>query len=534
MVKVELLVYDLSRGMAISMSQAILGQRIDGIWHTGVQVFSQEFYYGGGIQSSPIGAFASGSGMWPVRTVDMGESGKTLYELQQFLQSIRSRFTESTYDLIRNNCNNFSNEVCIFLTGKPIPSYIIDLPNIVFSTPFGAMLRPMLENMQQSIQQQRSTLDPFGSLANQSNSNFSSASECVPTSNTTSTSCFEGNLSEQIRTNILQSNVVRKVDLEEFPLTSSEVASADIIGKKLLQLSDESGVPGTLLSPSEKSEVEAIIKVLKDNSGKDHISKSSFELLTSIIKRSPKAEMSCLFLLRLMALHDHLEYGDIVTVEFVLDRLSKGPSAFASVSSMVMALCFVANLISHEPGARVVFSPQLQESEVGSDNSDDRASKVLDIAMSALSHDRPEVRQMGSALAYNYSLCCTPSLGKASNDVKNSNNSNNSNNSTPKPWEWKAARGEGEEDMNPQAVQLLCGTLESLASESDPAARKRKLATACRVVRTFGLTAGALARDLGFMEVITMLHEKLEGDGNNSQTHDYEMGILHELAVSMA
>lgn len=32
---VKLLVYDLSNGMAANMSEAVLGQRIDGVWHTG-------------------------------------------------------------------------------------------------------------------------------------------------------------------------------------------------------------------------------------------------------------------------------------------------------------------------------------------------------------------------------------------------------------------------------------------------------------------------------------------------------------------
>ena len=35
MFQVKLAVYDLSRGLASQMSEAILGQRIDGIWHTG-------------------------------------------------------------------------------------------------------------------------------------------------------------------------------------------------------------------------------------------------------------------------------------------------------------------------------------------------------------------------------------------------------------------------------------------------------------------------------------------------------------------
>jgi hypothetical protein len=39
--RVELAVYDISNGLAAQMSQAILGQRIDGIWHTGVIVYGR-------------------------------------------------------------------------------------------------------------------------------------------------------------------------------------------------------------------------------------------------------------------------------------------------------------------------------------------------------------------------------------------------------------------------------------------------------------------------------------------------------------
>ncbi len=48
--RVHLLVYDLTKGMAAMMSQGILGQKIDGVWHSGVQVFDREYYFGGGIQ----------------------------------------------------------------------------------------------------------------------------------------------------------------------------------------------------------------------------------------------------------------------------------------------------------------------------------------------------------------------------------------------------------------------------------------------------------------------------------------------------
>ena len=54
---VTLAVYDLSRGMAMTMSRNILGEQIEGIWHTGIRVFGKEWFYGGGIQVLPEGVF---------------------------------------------------------------------------------------------------------------------------------------------------------------------------------------------------------------------------------------------------------------------------------------------------------------------------------------------------------------------------------------------------------------------------------------------------------------------------------------------
>jgi hypothetical protein len=50
---VKLNVYDLSQGMAKSMSKSLCGVQIDGIWHTGIVVYGKEFYFGGGISYDP-------------------------------------------------------------------------------------------------------------------------------------------------------------------------------------------------------------------------------------------------------------------------------------------------------------------------------------------------------------------------------------------------------------------------------------------------------------------------------------------------
>jgi hypothetical protein len=61
--EVRCAVYDLSRGMAAQMSQAILGSRIEGIWHTGIVVYGIEYYFGGGVQMIPEGAFSRQNGI---------------------------------------------------------------------------------------------------------------------------------------------------------------------------------------------------------------------------------------------------------------------------------------------------------------------------------------------------------------------------------------------------------------------------------------------------------------------------------------
>ena len=52
---VRLHLYDLSQGMARAMSAQLLGKQLDGVWHTGIVAFGQEFYFGGGIQCGTPG-----------------------------------------------------------------------------------------------------------------------------------------------------------------------------------------------------------------------------------------------------------------------------------------------------------------------------------------------------------------------------------------------------------------------------------------------------------------------------------------------
>jgi len=73
----------------------------------------------------------------PVKVIDMGETEIPKKLFEEFLQDISSKFTMNTYDLFKNNCNNFVDECCSFLTGKPLPEHITGLPSEILNTPIG-------------------------------------------------------------------------------------------------------------------------------------------------------------------------------------------------------------------------------------------------------------------------------------------------------------------------------------------------------------------------------------------------------------
>ncbi|XP_052262513.1 uncharacterized protein LOC127866139 isoform X2 [Dreissena polymorpha] len=104
-VDVKVYIYDLSRGLVRSMSQMFLGKQIDGIWHTGIVVFGQEYYWGsGGIECCPPGGTLLGQ---PNEIKHLGK-------------------TQIPYDMFMD--------------------YLADLSRTSFA-PFGQMIKPFLDTM---------------------------------------------------------------------------------------------------------------------------------------------------------------------------------------------------------------------------------------------------------------------------------------------------------------------------------------------------------------------------------------------------
>lgn len=149
---VQLYIYDLSAGLARSLSPSLLGMQIDGIWHTSIVVGGLEYYFGGGINVGRPGETPFGS---PVEILDLGNTQIPSDVRESLLIDLSPRFSPEAYSLFDHNCNTFSDEFAQLLTGKGIPSHITSLPRDVLGTPFGQMLRPLLGGMEEQLRSMR-------------------------------------------------------------------------------------------------------------------------------------------------------------------------------------------------------------------------------------------------------------------------------------------------------------------------------------------------------------------------------------------
>lgn len=131
--EVFLRIYDLSRGMATVMSESILGFKLDGIWHTSIELFGNEYFFQSGLFYQRAGS----THYEPyVERVSLGRTDCSRDTLHEFIELSRSTWTPAAYHLFENNCNNFSDSLAVFLLEKGIPRHILELPEKVKASPF--------------------------------------------------------------------------------------------------------------------------------------------------------------------------------------------------------------------------------------------------------------------------------------------------------------------------------------------------------------------------------------------------------------
>ncbi|KAJ9309882.1 hypothetical protein DTO217A2_520 [Paecilomyces variotii] len=147
---VELYVYDLSKGLARAYSLALTGVQIDAIYHTSLVFGGVEYFFGHGIQKTVPGTTHHGQ---PMEVLHMGRTELPGEVIQEYINSLAEVYTPESYDLFLHNCNNFTQDLSMFLVGKGIPEHITSLPQTFLSTPFGQMMKPQLESAMRGVTQ---------------------------------------------------------------------------------------------------------------------------------------------------------------------------------------------------------------------------------------------------------------------------------------------------------------------------------------------------------------------------------------------
>ena len=181
--EVSLAIYDLSGGMARSLSAQFLGPNhaIDIIPHTGIIAFGKEYYFGGSASASititpttaannnynkntignTIGGivmnatphdFQSSHNITPIQILSLGQTNITQSSFESWCIQMMSNGTYAgyNYDLLQRNCNHFSHDAALkgLNLQQGVPDWILNVPNQFLSSPMGQLIRPMLEQMQ--------------------------------------------------------------------------------------------------------------------------------------------------------------------------------------------------------------------------------------------------------------------------------------------------------------------------------------------------------------------------------------------------
>jgi hypothetical protein len=81
----------------------------------------------------------------PTKQLNLGFTEIPEDMFMELLRDLKDRFSMNTYNVMTNNCNNFTNEAAELLLGHGIPAEIVNLPQEFLATPMGRSLAPMMQ-----------------------------------------------------------------------------------------------------------------------------------------------------------------------------------------------------------------------------------------------------------------------------------------------------------------------------------------------------------------------------------------------------
>jgi len=85
--------------------------------------------------------------------IQLGKTELPIDVVEEYIESLEEIYTAESYDLFLHNCNNFTQDLAMFLVGKGIPDEIQSLPETFLNTPIGQMLRGQIDQSMRTMTQ---------------------------------------------------------------------------------------------------------------------------------------------------------------------------------------------------------------------------------------------------------------------------------------------------------------------------------------------------------------------------------------------
>lgn len=307
---------------------------------------------------------------------------------EDFISEISDQYTYDTYDILRNNCNNFTQIACNFLTGNSIPSWIANLPEEVLSTPFGRMIEPMISQWTNRMKQQSMLaqgMDPSNFPATQAAfaQQFFPGVANAPPMPSTSTATPDTAPSSAVPQPAKASATIS---------TPAPAAAPHTLRRFLFSDQKPSSFEATFkqLQLGEKStDTVVALKAFFENS--TPLPQTALDALLDYALSCPEASgFSPLFLLRLLVL-DLPTNKAIASDPRTLSIIERFIVADSPVPAKAMAMLLCSNLFADKAGEALILNAPFTTALLGSE----------------LMASADQRRTPASGLLYNYSLALT-------------------------------------------------------------------------------------------------------------------------------
>lgn len=411
-------------------------------------------------------------GMSPVERIPLGRTTKSVDEFRSFLRSVASRYTAATYDLFRNNCNNFTDVCARYLLGSPIPDRILSVPDKVLSTPMGASIGAMWSGMQGTMAARmgRESWDPFTGGAGV-------PPPAAPAPVVAAPAPPLGGSGGSGGSSILAAAIA--------PLIAADAGNVPGLVARLRAV--DAALPPESphrLSVADTALIDGLPAWLGAATGDAPAAAAAAAVATRCLRTWPRstAAFPLLAVMRLLVLRDAAAgvltgadgAGDKGALWDVLETAATA-EGYGSAAPNLMALSTLANTFKTGAGCAWATAPHV-------------AALLIQVVCANLGAPRADTRQLAGALAYNLALRLpvgsdTAGAGDASSAVE----------------------GDATVLVTDASVQLLCACLDGVAGEADGEVARRRLLAAGRLIQREGKEAGALVATLGFREPVDAL-----------------------------